>query len=81
MVDTLRAPSQRMNPSFCSVLSLINAENAPFRFLILDCPTDSRLPDYLEEFQRLNVTDVVVCFTFIFLFSFSIPNYLIMFLC
>ncbi|KAH7048009.1 protein-tyrosine phosphatase-like protein [Linnemannia elongata] len=31
------------------------------RFLILDCPTDSTLPFYLQELKRNNVTDVVRC--------------------
>ncbi|KAI8339043.1 protein-tyrosine phosphatase-like protein [Chlamydoabsidia padenii] len=42
-------------------LSLIEAPNSPLRFLILDCPTESTLPFYLEEFKRYNVTDVVRC--------------------
>ncbi|KAJ1818883.1 hypothetical protein LPJ56_003757 [Coemansia sp. RSA 2599] len=36
--------------------------NEYFRFLIMDCPTNSTIPLYLKEFARLNVTDVVrVC--------------------
>ncbi|PVU99986.1 hypothetical protein BB559_000247 [Furculomyces boomerangus] len=36
--------------------------NSHFRFLIMDCPTDSTISLYLKEFSRLNVTDVVrVC--------------------
>lgn len=31
------------------------------RFLILDCPTDSTLPFYMQELKRNNVTDVVRC--------------------
>lgn len=42
-------------------LSLIEVPNSPLRFLILDCPTESTLPFYLEEFKRYNVTDVVRC--------------------
>jgi protein tyrosine phosphatase type 4A len=42
-------------------LSLIEPPNSPLRFLILDCPTESTLPFYLEEFKRYNVTDVVRC--------------------
>ncbi|CAO3589396.1 unnamed protein product [Absidia cylindrospora] len=42
-------------------LSLIEAPNSPLRFLILDCPTESTLPFYLEEFKRYDVTDVVRC--------------------
>jgi len=44
------------------MLSLIEYKDLPLRFLILDCPTDSTLSFYLQEFTRLNVTDVVrVC--------------------
>ncbi|KAI9307985.1 protein-tyrosine phosphatase-like protein [Cunninghamella echinulata] len=42
-------------------ISLIEAPNSSFRFLILDCPTESTLPFYMEEFKRYNVTDVVRC--------------------
>ncbi|KAI8084959.1 protein-tyrosine phosphatase-like protein [Halteromyces radiatus] len=42
-------------------LSLIEVTNSPLRFLILDCPTESTLPFYMEEFKRYNVTDVVRC--------------------
>lgn len=42
-------------------LSLIEAPNSSLRFLILDCPTESTLPFYLDEFKRYNVTDVVRC--------------------
>lgn len=34
---------------------------SPLRFLLLDCPTESTLPLYMDEFRRLNVTDVVRC--------------------
>ncbi|KAL2915970.1 Protein tyrosine phosphatase type IVA 2 [Polyrhizophydium stewartii] len=37
-------------------------EVGSMRFVILDCPTDSTLPDYLKELQARGVTDVVrVC--------------------
>ncbi|KAI8072999.1 protein-tyrosine phosphatase-like protein [Gongronella butleri] len=42
-------------------LSLIEVPNADVRFLILDCPTESTLPFYLDEFKRHNVTHVVRC--------------------
>lgn len=42
-------------------VSLIEAPNSSLRFLILDCPTESTLPFYMEEFKRYNVTDVVRC--------------------
>ncbi|ORX60563.1 phosphatases II [Hesseltinella vesiculosa] len=42
-------------------LSLIEVPNASVRFLILDCPTESTLPFYMQEFKRYNVTQVVRC--------------------
>lgn len=42
------------------ILSFISYKN--MNFLILDCPTDNTLPQYLKEFKRNHVTDVVrVC--------------------
>lgn len=42
------------------ILSFISYKN--MNFLILDCPTDNTLPQYLKEFKRNRVTDVVrVC--------------------
>jgi protein tyrosine phosphatase type 4A len=44
------------------MLSLIQApNNTSLRFLITDCPTESTLTYYLEEFKRYNVTHVVRC--------------------
>ncbi|KAI7862536.1 protein-tyrosine phosphatase-like protein [Spinellus fusiger] len=43
------------------MLSLIQVPHSSLRFLILDCPTESTLPYYLEEFKRCNVTTVVRC--------------------
>ncbi|KAI9318254.1 protein-tyrosine phosphatase-like protein, partial [Dichotomocladium elegans] len=43
------------------MLSLIETPGSPLRFLILDCPTESTLPFYLEEFKRFNVSTVVRC--------------------
>lgn len=42
-------------------LSLIEHPSSPVRFLILDCPTESTLAMYLEEFRNLNVSIVVRC--------------------
>ncbi|KAI8337523.1 protein-tyrosine phosphatase-like protein [Chlamydoabsidia padenii] len=42
-------------------LSLIEVPNSSLRFLILDCPTESTLPFYLNEFKHYNVTNVVRC--------------------
>ncbi|KAG0182001.1 Protein tyrosine phosphatase type IVA 1 [Apophysomyces sp. BC1034] len=43
------------------MLSVIEPPDASLRFLILDCPTESTLSFYLEEFVHLNVTTVVRC--------------------
>lgn len=42
-------------------LSLIELPSSSIRFLILDCPTESTLPLYLEEFKHLDVSTVVRC--------------------
>jgi hypothetical protein len=42
-------------------LSLIEHPTSKVRFLILDCPTESTLSLYLEEFINLNVSTVVRC--------------------
>ncbi|OBZ88366.1 putative protein tyrosine phosphatase type IVA A [Choanephora cucurbitarum] len=42
-------------------LSLIEHNSSPIRFLILDCPTESTLSFYLEEFKNLDVSTVVRC--------------------
>jgi len=42
------------------ILSFISYKN--MNFLILDCPTDNTLPQYLREFKRNRVSDIVrVC--------------------
>ncbi|KAI9004904.1 protein-tyrosine phosphatase-like protein [Phycomyces nitens] len=51
----------RTNSPLGRMLSLIKVPDSPLRFLILDCPTESTLPYYLEEFKRFNVTDIVRC--------------------
>lgn len=43
------------------MLTVINCPNSTLRFLILDCPTESTLDFYMEEFMRLNVVAVVRC--------------------
>ncbi|KAG2227527.1 hypothetical protein INT45_002212 [Circinella minor] len=44
------------------MLSLIETPgSSSLRFLILDCPTESTLSYYLEEFKRSNVTHVIRC--------------------
>lgn len=43
------------------VLSLIECPQSSIRFLILDCPTESTLDFYIEQFEQLNVTTVVRC--------------------
>ncbi|KAI9015398.1 protein tyrosine phosphatase type IVA, member 1 [Hyaloraphidium curvatum] len=48
------------NIPLARIFSPVNHKN--FRFLILDCPTDSTLPVYLQELKNRGVTDVVrVC--------------------
>ncbi|RCH86824.1 Protein tyrosine phosphatase type IVA 1 [Rhizopus azygosporus] len=43
------------------MLTAIDCPNSSLRFLILDCPTESTLDFYMEEFMRLNVVAVVRC--------------------
>ncbi|KAI7870328.1 protein-tyrosine phosphatase-like protein [Spinellus fusiger] len=43
------------------MLSLIDSPSSPIRFLILDCPTESTLGYYIEEFIQLEVATVVRC--------------------
>ncbi|KAI8348811.1 protein-tyrosine phosphatase-like protein [Choanephora cucurbitarum] len=43
------------------VLSLIPVPQSTLQFLILDCPTESTLDFYLQEFQKHNVTHVIRC--------------------
>ena len=43
------------------VLSLIPVPQSSLQFLILDCPTESTLDFYLQEFQKHNVTHVIRC--------------------
>lgn len=43
------------------MLTVIDCPSSTLRFLILDCPTESTLDFYMEEFLRLNVVAVVRC--------------------
>lgn len=43
------------------MLTVIDCPSSTLRFLILDCPTESTLDFYMEEFMRLNVVAVVRC--------------------
>ncbi|KAI8967099.1 protein-tyrosine phosphatase-like protein [Mycotypha africana] len=43
------------------MLTVIDCPNSALRFLILDCPTESTLDFYMEEFMRLHVVAVVRC--------------------
>ncbi|KAI8073414.1 protein-tyrosine phosphatase-like protein [Gilbertella persicaria] len=43
------------------MLTVIDAPQSSLRFLILDCPTESTLDFYMEEFMRLHVVTVVRC--------------------
>ncbi|KAL1921731.1 uncharacterized protein VTP21DRAFT_10373 [Calcarisporiella thermophila] len=58
-------PAYAQRPAASSVsrmISVVEVQDSPLRFLIFDCPTDSTISLYLKEFHRYNVTDVVrVC--------------------
>ena len=43
------------------MFSIIDDPISPVRFLILDCPTESTLGFYIEQFINLNVRTVVRC--------------------
>ncbi|KAI7857146.1 protein-tyrosine phosphatase-like protein [Circinella umbellata] len=43
------------------MFSIIDDPISPVRFLILDCPTESTLGFYIEQFIKLNVRTVVRC--------------------
>ncbi|CAO3681385.1 unnamed protein product [Rhizopus stolonifer] len=53
--------NQRSGSPLGRMLSLIEVPSVSLRFLILDCPTESTLPHYLEEFKHYQVTHVVRC--------------------
>ncbi|KAF7721527.1 Protein tyrosine phosphatase type IVA 1 [Apophysomyces ossiformis] len=56
-----RNPIPRTASPLGRMLSVIDPPEPSLRFLILDCPTESTLDFYLEEFAHLNVTAVVRC--------------------
>ncbi|KAI9309246.1 protein-tyrosine phosphatase-like protein [Cunninghamella echinulata] len=62
VVDKRLQPTEpRSDSPLGRMLTLIECPNTHLRFLILDCPTESTLGFYLEEFKHLNVTTVVRC--------------------
>ncbi|GAA5795425.1 hypothetical protein HPULCUR_000782 [Helicostylum pulchrum] len=54
-------PVKHVHTPLSHTLSLIEHTSSSIRFLILDCPTESTLSLYLEEFKNLNVSTVVRC--------------------
>lgn len=54
-------PQTRRNSPLGRTLSIIESPSLALKFLILDCPTESTLPFYLDEFTKYNVTHVVRC--------------------
>lgn len=55
-------PPKHINTPLGHMLSLINVPTASnVQFLILDCPTESTLSLYLDEFINYNVSTVVRC--------------------
>lgn len=52
---------KHVNTPLGHTLSLIEHPSSLVRFLILDCPTESTLSMYLEEFRNLHVSVVVRC--------------------
>jgi protein tyrosine phosphatase type 4A len=54
--------NQRSGSPLGRMLSLIESPSSvSLRFLILDCPTESTLPHYMEEFKQYQVTHIVRC--------------------
>lgn len=51
----------RNNSPLGRMLTVIDCPNSSLRFLILDCPTESTLDFYMEEFMRLHVVAVARC--------------------
>ncbi|CEP11103.1 hypothetical protein [Parasitella parasitica] len=54
-------PHQRTKSPLGRMLTFIELPTSALRFLILDCPTESTLGFYLEEFTRYKVSHVVRC--------------------
>lgn len=62
MTTTTTTTTNRTGSPLGRMLSLIETPCSPnLRFLILDCPTESTLTFYMEEFKKYNVTHVVRC--------------------
>ncbi|KAI8366814.1 protein-tyrosine phosphatase-like protein [Radiomyces spectabilis] len=61
IADRRFAPLSRTGSPLGRMLTVINCPNTTLRYLILDCPTESTLDFYMEEFAHLNVTSVVRC--------------------
>ncbi|ORZ18020.1 protein-tyrosine phosphatase-like protein [Absidia repens] len=51
----------RSNTPLGYVVSVINHDQIPIQFLIMDCPTEYTLPFYLAEFHKYQVKTVVRC--------------------
>ncbi|KAI9256275.1 protein-tyrosine phosphatase-like protein [Sporodiniella umbellata] len=51
----------RNNSPLGRMLTVVDVPGTSLRFLILDCPTESTLDFYMEEFMRLNVVAVTRC--------------------
>lgn len=52
---------KRVNTPLGHTLSMVEHPSSTARYLILDCPTESTLPLYIEEFKSLQVSFVVRC--------------------
>jgi hypothetical protein len=60
LVTLYRNMSRHSSP-LGRMISVIECPNSSLRFLILDCPTESTLDFYMEEFMRRHVVAVVRC--------------------
>jgi hypothetical protein len=52
---------RHVNTPLGHTLSMIEHPSSPIRYLILDCPTESTLSLYVEEFKGLQVSIVIRC--------------------
>lgn len=59
--DKRFAPARNGASPLGRMLSLIDCPHSNLRYLILDCPTESTLDFYLDQFDRLQVSAVVRC--------------------